>query len=118
MDYPFKTDGCSWSLDLDQKRCCIPHDWDYWIGGTIWDKFEADLKFAKCIWNTSKYWYTAPHRFIGVTFGGWLPNPNFRWGYGWKFPIYKTPKNDFSKYTIKSQLQAYRKILKKVMSEA
>ena len=114
MDYRFKSDGCSASLDLDQLWSCVVHDWEYWQGGTVWEKIKSDWKFAKDIWTTSKYWYTAPHRFLGVTIFGWFPNPKFRWGFGWKYPRYRAPKYNFSRYTIKSQMNTYQKVLTRI----
>lgn len=50
-DYPFSTDGCSMSPDMDKgvKCCCAKHDFEYWQGGTAEQRKEADLKFKQCM---------------------------------------------------------------------
>lgn len=86
-DKPFTSDGCSLVADLDMWACCLAHDKAYWMGGSRSDRSKADKNFRICIQETSKYWWLAWIRWLGVRIGGvgWLPTP-FRWGYGWIYP--------------------------------
>lgn len=85
MDKPFGTDGCTLVRDLDQRGCCILHDWAYWKGGSRKDRRRADNEFFRCIWKNSKYPILAPFRWLGVRIGGkkfWGVN-RVSWNYGW-----------------------------------
>lgn len=101
----FKTDKCSGGLSktwkfLFKKDCpynpyCIDHDCMYFLGtqgyegifGEITERFKADWKLAKNIWNNDENWYDKPMAiivFIAVRIGGsrvWIFN-SFRWQYG------------------------------------
>ena len=84
-DYPFRSDGCSMWPDGDYLECCEAHDRLYWMGGSLAEKRAADEQLRLCV-------AAKGHRFVawmmrfGVSFGGWIPSPRFRWGYGWKWP--------------------------------
>ena len=85
MDKPFITDGCSLVADLDQRACCIRHDWAYWKGGSKKDRRKADDGFFRCIWKTSNFPILAPIRWFGVRIGGkkfWRVE-GVSWNYGW-----------------------------------
>ena len=105
MDEPFETDGCSVVEDYDQQECCVRHDWLYWQGGSIRDRWRADRAFYQCVTGSRFGWLLAPIRWFGVRVGGigFLPFPDWRWGYGWKYPRSKAPKNDNSPYTAETQ---------------
>ena len=86
MDKPFETDGCSLVADLDQRACCIRHDWAYWKGGSRKDRRNADNEFFQCIWKTSRFPILAPIRWFGVRVGGkkFWGIDGVSWNYGWK----------------------------------
>ena len=86
MDKPFSTDGCTLVADLDQRVCCIWHDWAYWKGGSKEERRKADDEFFQCIWKTSKFRILAPIRWFGVRIGGkkFWKAPRVSWNYGWK----------------------------------
>lgn len=86
MDFPFTSDGCSAVLDLDQRACCIRHDWAYWKGGGWRDRLKADNELYRCIRTTSRYRWLAPIRWFGVRIGGlkfWRVE-RVSWNFGWK----------------------------------
>jgi len=121
MDYPFKSDGCSVVPDYDQTRCCVFHDWRYWMGGTWRDRWDADKQFYDCIMTNSRFKFLAPFRWLGVRIGGvsFLPFRKWRWGYGWRYPRYKAQVDDQSEYAA-SQLgpgrNQYPEFLRKLRS--
>lgn len=85
MDKPFTTDGCTLVNDLDQRACCILHDWAYWKGGSRKERRKADNAFFKCIVRESKYPILAPFRWLGVRIGGkkFWGVKGVSWNYGW-----------------------------------
>ena len=116
MDYPFKSDGCSVVIDLDQEKCCVIHDWAYWKGGTAAERRKADRDFRMCVEKTKQAPWLALIRWIGVRIGGvwWIPARKWRWGYGWKWPTHKPPTPyDNSSISENSQRVAYWKRLRK-----
>ena len=103
MDKPFKTDGCSVVGDLDQRACCIRHDWAYWKGGSRKDRRDTDNGFFWCIWKTSRFPILAPIRWFGVRIGGkkFWGIEGVSWNYGWNdFKL----RDDEGPFTEKSEL--------------
>ena len=99
---PFVSDGCSilgpianffGYHDEKMRRCCVEHDKAYWRGGPLKLKRWADTRFWFCLqvvagvpkWIASLMW-------LGVTVGGFVPHPKFRWGFGWPFPRFREPQ--------------------------
>ncbi len=115
MDKPFHSDGCSVVPDYDQQECCVRHDWLYWQGGGIKDRWRADREFYRCVKKTKKKGlFLAPFRWLGVRVGGvgFLPFVKWRWGYGWKYPRSKAPQGDTSPYTVETERETFEKRLK------
>lgn len=85
----FTSDGCSLWPDSGIRSCCLEHDMEYWCGGSLKERQEADRAFMQCIarkQNTGN----GLVEYIGVRGGGspFLPL-SWRWGYGWDWPKYK-----------------------------
>jgi hypothetical protein len=82
---PFVSDGCSGMPDgrttdrSPMTACCIEHDKDYWVGGSLDARKAADAKFTNCIENVSNKFKAGFVKF-GVRVGGIL-----FWGNGWKY---------------------------------
>ena len=86
----FRTDGCSWSPDgtlLNPNKytdCCKLHDYEYWLGGTSFQRQEADLQFRQCLVDAGaskaigELYYTAVRQFGGPR------DCDYCWGYGWE----------------------------------
>ena len=95
----FHSDGCSVVGPVARffgyhnekiKDCCITHDKTYWAGGTLAKKREVDRLFRECLIRAANVPdFIARLMWFGVVIGGFIPHPNFRWGFGWKFPRYK-----------------------------
>lgn len=93
-DYPFRSDGCTLSPDGVWRRCCIEHDKDYWMGGTLEQRKASDLRLRDCIDEAclQKRWPMWSARlisqtyYVGVRAFGRLPIRGARWGFGWKYP--------------------------------
>ena len=47
----FKSDGCTDAPDMNFKKCCVIHDYDYTVGGNELDRIKADKKLLLCIKN-------------------------------------------------------------------
>lgn len=96
---PFKSDGCSvigpiaHFFGYHNKQiasCCLKHDVAYWQGGPVRLKFAADRVFRECLVSSAELSpVVAWGMWLGVAVGGFIPHPNFRWGYGWPWPKYK-----------------------------
>ncbi len=114
MEKEFSSDGCSVVRDYDQAECCVRHDWAYWQGGGFRDRIRADREFYRCVKKTKHGWI-APLRWFGVRIGGFglLPFFKWRWGYGWKWPRTRAPKNDESPYTVENQRDAFDRRLER-----
>ena len=82
---PFKSDGCSVWPNGNWKKCCIEHDYKYWLGGSRAQRQEADKQFKECV-AAKGHPVIAKLMHIGVRFGGlpWIPLP-WRWGFGYKY---------------------------------
>lgn len=103
---PFVSDGCSGGLSWGWKElfhdlppfqdCCYVHDMEYHYGGTLMEKFKADLQLAKCIITEGVkttdekiigypvYIIVSTVVFLSVTLGGlafW--KKSYSWGFGW-----------------------------------
>lgn len=115
-DYPFRSDGCTFSPDGVWRQCCDAHDRDYWMGGTREERLASDERLRKCIYETiidvgwpsnpkswlGRFWYKhlsprlSEHEtaslvsqlyYRGVRIGGVGWLPTqFRWGFGWPYP--------------------------------
>jgi hypothetical protein len=50
---PFCTDGCTGaeelSADPDAYRCCVQHDYAYWVGGDDYSRRAADSALRSCV---------------------------------------------------------------------
>ena len=95
MARPFKTDNCTWFPDGNYADCCVEHDKEYYVGGSLKQRREADKRLKECVASKGKGWkrkFLANAMYIGVRVGGvhFLPTP-FRWGFGHKWPR-KEPK--------------------------
>lgn len=91
----FKSDGCSCWPDGDWFECCVKHDLVYWMGGTRYERKQADLDLKKCILQKG-HPIIAQMMYFGVRIGGiwWLPTP-FRWGFGWDYPQSGPPNKSY-----------------------
>jgi hypothetical protein len=85
----FVSDGCSMFPDGDYCDCCVEHDKEYFIGGSLKERREADKRLYRCIRSKggAKHKFVAAVMYLGVRIGGvsFLPTP-FRWGFGNRFP--------------------------------
>lgn len=96
---PFKSDGCSVIGPIVKffgyenskiRKCCYQHDRAYHKGGPLNLKRAADYRFWLCLITVAGLpTWVARLMFLGVTIGGFIPHPKFRWGFGWPFPKYK-----------------------------
>lgn len=90
LEEPFSSDICSMAPDglpfvSSWSRCCIEHDVEYWIGGSIEDKEKADNVLQSCIAKTFTPLIGKLYRW-GVDIGGAPSLPTtWRWGYGHSF---------------------------------
>lgn len=99
MDKLFVSDGCSVIGPIVRafgyhneriRSCCYKHDQAYWEGGLLFKKRVADQKFRHCLIRLADVpCIIAWIMWLGVAIGGFIPHPNFRWGYGWNWPRYK-----------------------------
>lgn len=85
MPSDFRSDGCTFFPDGNYRQCCVEHDKDYFIGGSLKERSRSDNRLFKCVAKT-KGWknkLAAPIMWAGVRAGGvsFLPTP-FRWGFG------------------------------------
>ena len=95
-DYPFRSDGCTFSPDGVWRQCCVAHDRAYWMGGTYAQRLKADRRFRDCLrkqclqhdWNSFGGWLVSRAYYYGVRVGGvgWIPLRRARWGFGWRYP--------------------------------
>lgn len=91
---PFGTDGCSVVGPIVRffgyrnekiRDCCVEHDRAYWRGGSLREKRRADVRFRHClIVKAGVTRRLAAVMWLGVAIGGFIPHPNFRWGFGRK----------------------------------
>jgi len=107
MDYPFKSDGCTFSPDGFWGWCCFLHDLEYWVGGAWRWRVKSDRDFKLCVENkilshdwqrinmANKWvarvvsvgaWSISRAYWIGVRIGGLIPFRWSRWGYGFEWP--------------------------------
>ena len=94
MDYPFKSDGCTFSPDGIWRKCCEVHDLEYWTGGTWRERLASDRKLRDCMdevclqarWTEEAAWLVSRLYYLGVRVGGLIPFRRSRWGYGWRWP--------------------------------
>jgi hypothetical protein len=85
---PFRTDGCTLFPNGNYLDCCVAHDYAYWRGGTLRDRFRADDALVACVWRKGKIdRFIAPIMWPGVRIGGvgWVPDP-VRWGWSHRYP--------------------------------
>lgn len=96
MPLEFKSDGCSWFPDGDYRNCCVEHDKDYFFGGSLKERKNADNRLYSCV-KERRGKFFAGMMWIGVRVGAvsFLPTP-FRWGFGNKWPR-KEPKKEKQK---------------------
>ena len=97
-DYPFESDGCTMSPDgfwqVNYRDCCVEHDKDYWMGGTLEQRKASDQRLRDCIdeaclqkrWSMRSAWFVSRIYYIGVRAFGRLPIRRARWGFGWPYP--------------------------------
>lgn len=101
---PFTSDGCSFFPEGTNSekqlwlKCCIIHDYKYWMGGTKKEREFADKELKSCVKNLN-YDTIAKMMYIGTRIGGHPDiDASFSWGYGWK---YKRGYKALSKVEIK-----------------
>ncbi len=108
---PFESDGCSMIPDSepfynnDWLKCCTPHDYKYWKGGSAEDKEKADLEFKICLEKNNFGKWLSRIFYYGVSIGG-TPSvkTTWRWGYGWSkireyAPLSKSEKKQVADYS-------------------
>lgn len=90
----FVTDFCSGWVSLLLRQfgiklqpfetcCCVPHDWEYFEGGTRADRLRADRAFRACLIRQGVKPWLAGLMFWAVRFGGAPYWPvGWRWAYG------------------------------------
>lgn len=84
---PFVFDGASGLPERLSKLidpAALPHDIDYWLGGTEEERLIADCNFCKrVITLCGRSYMEAEAAFNAVRIGGasWLPTP-WHWGFG------------------------------------
>ena len=95
---PFKTDKCTLFPDGNYADCCIEHDREYHVGGSLKERRASDDLLKKCVLSKGTGWrrkLLGNMIWLGVRVGGvhFLPTP-FRWGFGHRWPRKepKTPK--------------------------
>ncbi len=88
---PFESDGCSVVPDSepfsgnDWLNCCIPHDINYWKGGTEEEKNKTDMAFKVCLEKNKMGAWLSRIFYYGVSVGGTpAVKTSWRWGYGWE----------------------------------
>ena len=103
---PFTSDGCSSFPDsigpVDWQHCCIDHDIAYWMGGTYYEKLEADEALNQCVREAAG---SALGLLMesGVWVGGLSELPtSFRWGYGWIMNRGYQPLSELELETVQS----------------
>lgn len=80
----FTTDGCTAYPDGKWLHCCLAHDMNYWLGGTISEKRASDDELKACVSKASSS-FNGTVVSSGVRFGGFANNIfPWAWGYGWK----------------------------------
>ena len=78
IDVPnwFWDDGCSCYPDKNRSEACRQHDFEYWLGGTGFDKETADLNLFTNVHNSggsmNKYFHCWV-MFLGVKIWGKKP---------------------------------------------
>lgn len=86
---PFVSDGCSSSPDgfvegAELLECCLIHDVQYWKGGTLEEKQQADAEFKMCLDKRTFPWMAQIY-YQSVKVGGDADlGAPWAWGYGWK----------------------------------
>lgn len=89
MPAGFESDGCTMFPDGDCRDCCVEHDKDYFLGGSLKERRASDKRLFLCVKaKTSGHRkILAPLMWLGVRIGGvsFLPT-RFRWGFGSKWP--------------------------------
>ncbi|MFN2501609.1 MAG: hypothetical protein ABR530_06320 [Pyrinomonadaceae bacterium] len=92
----FKSDKCSLFPDCDYGDCCIEHDKEYYIGGSLKQRAAADKRLYTCVKAKGGRGHKmiAALMWVGIRVGAvsFLPT-RFRWGFGNKYPR-KEPKED------------------------
>lgn len=93
----YKSDKCTLFPDGDYADCCIAHDREYFVGGSLKERLASDKRLRQCVKSKGRGWkrkLLANVIFLGVRIGGvhWLPTP-FRWGFGNKWPRMRPPKS-------------------------
>ncbi|MGH9946269.1 MAG: hypothetical protein ACRD6X_03625 [Pyrinomonadaceae bacterium] len=82
-----KSDGCTLIGGKEFRACCVAHDREYFLGGTLKERRAADKRLYECVRKThsSASKFKAVFIWLGVRIGGmrFLPTP-FRWGFGKK----------------------------------
>jgi len=80
-----QSDGCTLIGGDDFKSCCVAHDRDYFLGGSIKQRRASDKRLYECVLEKKTLGanLAAPFIWLGVRIGGlpFLPTP-FRWGFG------------------------------------
>lgn len=112
---PFVSDGCSVVPDSepfsgnDWLNCCIPHDINYWKGGTAAEKEKTDMAFKICLEKNKMGNWLSNIFYYGVSIGG-TPDikTTWRWGYGWEK---SRPFAPLSKAELQ-QVNEYQELLK------
>lgn len=88
---PFSTDGCSLWIDGTARQpflwrhCCVAHDKDYWLGGSMAERQRSDETLQACVTQAGGK-AMGDYLYLSVRFGGaplWLMP--YRWGYGWDY---------------------------------
>ena len=72
----FWDDGCSCYPDGNRKEACRIHDFEYWLGGTGFDKETADLNLFTNVNNLDGFfnkWFHSWVMFLGVKIWGKRP---------------------------------------------
>jgi hypothetical protein len=103
-------DGCSMFPDGTEENptvwleCCHVHDASYWMGGTLKERRETDLRFKQCMEEKGDK-AVSIISYIGVVVGGGplYPTP-YRWGYGWKGRVGYRTLSEFEKQSVKEKL--------------
>jgi hypothetical protein len=83
--HPFQTDGCTLCPDGNWRDVCVQHDVAYWRGGTMGDRWRADVELYKGVRERTNFLW-ASVMFMSVRIGGFPYWPaSWRWGFGWKY---------------------------------
>lgn len=98
---PFTSDGCSLFPDKDYWeggswcQCCVKHDYQYWKGGPLSSRKQADLELKDCVLQATGDEALVNTMYLGIRSGGKSLWPSsFRWGYGWPYGTGNKPITD------------------------